>query len=148
MKIDPLSEASYRYKLSLEYLRRAERFLGTADYKESVEASQLSAENAAKVIVALRRVPSWSHDPSGELMEVARELPSECRGLAEELARLAHELAPERGTVTYGRPAEGLTPWELYDEARAREALRRAKRANEVVELMLKQMGYRIGQQP
>lgn len=89
-------------------------------------------------------MPSWSHDPSDELLEVAQELPSECRRLAEELARLAHELAPEHGTVTYGKPAESLTPWELYDEAKAREALRKAKRANEMMELILRRVGCEV----
>jgi len=91
LKIDPLSEVNYRYRLALEYLRRAEKFLSTSDYKESVEAAQLAVENAAKAIIALKRIPSWTHDPSDELIEVAQELPDEFKSLAEELAYLAHE---------------------------------------------------------
>jgi len=138
LKIDPSAEAEYRFKLSSEYLKRAEKFLRTGDYRESVEASQLSVENAAKAVIALRRIPSWSHDPSDELMEVAEELPMELRGLAEELALLAHELAPEHGLATYGRLTEGLTPWDLYDEARACEALRKARRAHELMKQILR----------
>ncbi|MEM2541697.1 MAG: HEPN domain-containing protein, partial [Candidatus Methanomethylicia archaeon] len=63
----------------------------TSDYKESVEAAQLAVENAAKAIIALKRIPSWTHDPSDELIEVAQELPDEFKSLAEELAYLAHE---------------------------------------------------------
>lgn len=140
MKIDPLAEVNYRHKLSLEYLKKAEKFLGTGDYKESVEASQLSVENAAKAVVALRRIPSWTNDPSDELLEVACELPANYRGYAEKLAYLAHELAPEHGVTTYGKPTEGLTPWEIYDEVKAREALCKAKKANELMELILKDL--------
>lgn len=132
MRIDPSSEVNYRFKLCLKYLEKAEKFLHTGDYKESAEASQLSAENAAKAVVALRRLPSWSHDPSGELLEVAEELPEEEKALARELAEIAHELASEHGIATYGKPVEGLTPWGIYDEGRASEMLEKARRAAEL----------------
>jgi len=135
--VDPSSERDYRLKLSFKYLEKAEKFLSTGDYKESVEASQLSVENAAKAIIALRRLPSWSHDPSNELLEVAKELPENKRIFAEELAGLAHELAPEHGVVTYGKPTERLTPWEIYDEQKARKALEKAERARELVKRIL-----------
>jgi HEPN domain-containing protein len=139
LKIDPSSEAEYRLRLSSEYLKRAEKFLGTGDYKESVEASQLSVENAAKAVIALRRIPSWAHDPSDELMEISRELSDSQRSMVEELARIAHELAPEHGITTYGKPAEGLIPWEVYDEEKARETLNKAKRASELTLTLLSQ---------
>lgn len=139
MKIDPSSEVNYRMRVSFEYLKRAEKFLNSGDYKESVEASQLSVENAAKAIVAIRRIPSWSHDPSEELLEVADELGDEQGVLARELAHLAHELAPEHGLATYGKPSEGLTPWDIYDKAKAVEVLKKARRANEIITLILRE---------
>ncbi|MGC9021063.1 MAG: HEPN domain-containing protein [Candidatus Methanodesulfokora sp.] len=138
MKIDPSSELNYRIKLSLKYLERAEKFFNTGDYKESVEASQLSVENAAKAVISLRRLPSWSHDPSDELLEVAKELPNSERALAEELASIAHALAPEHGISTYGKPEKGLTPWEIYDEEKARDALEKARRARSIMESIIK----------
>jgi HEPN domain-containing protein len=137
LRVDPRAEVDYRLKLCLRYLERAEKFLRTGDYKESAEASQLSAENAAKAVIALKRLPSWSHDPSGELLEVAEELPEEKRAMARELAEIAHELAPEHGTATYGRPVEGLTPWDIYDKERALEMLRKARRAVELARQIL-----------
>jgi HEPN domain-containing protein len=132
VRIDPSSEVNYGFKLCLKYLEKAEKFLRTGDYKESAEASQLSAENAAKAVIALRRLPSWSHDPSGELLEVAEELPAEEKALARELAEIAHELASKHGIATYGKPVEGLTPWDIYDEGRASEMLEKARRAAEL----------------
>lgn len=141
MRINPLREVRYRVRLSSGYLERARRFLSTGDYKESVEASQLSAENAAKAVIALYRIPSWSHDPSDELLEVAQELPKELKGRAEELAELAHQLAPEHGLTSYGRPEEGLTPWEIYDEEGASSALEKAERTHRLLREILKYMG-------
>ncbi|MBS7655101.1 HEPN domain-containing protein [Candidatus Bathyarchaeota archaeon] len=142
MKIDPTSEVNYRCKLALEYLKKAEKFLNTGDYKESVEASQLSIESAAKAIIALKRIPSWTHDPSSELIEVMHELSLEQKNFIEELAYLAHELAPEHGIATYGKPTEGITPWELYNEEKAYKALKKAKRANELVDAILKNIEF------
>jgi HEPN domain-containing protein len=118
-------------------LERARRFLSTGDYRECVEASQLAAENAAKAIIALIGIPSWSHDPSDELMDLINALPESCKGLAMELARLARELAPEHGIVTYGKPSEGLAPWELYGEPEASAALRKADEAVKLMEKLL-----------
>ncbi len=106
MKINPESEVKYRIKLAEGYAERARKFLRQGFYKECVEAAQLSIENSAKAIVALRRMPSWSHDPSQELYEIIPELPEKCRKLAERLAHLSHAVAPEHGTSTYGRPSE------------------------------------------
>ena len=137
MRIDLSSEINYRVRLSFEYLRKAEKFFSTEDYKESVEASQLSVENAAKAVVALKRLPSWSHDPSEELLEVAKELPEDKRAFVEELASIAHTLAPEHGITTYGRPTEGLTPWEVYDKQKAYEALEKARKAKKLMEAII-----------
>jgi HEPN domain-containing protein len=57
--------------------------------------------------------------------------------MARELAEIAHELAPEHGTATYGRPVEGLTPWDIYDKERALEMLRKARRAVELARQIL-----------
>lgn len=125
-------------KLSLEYLSKAEKFFFSEDYKESVEASQLSVENATKAVIALKRLPSWSHDPSDELLEVSKELSEDKKVLAEELAKITHTLAPEHGIATYGKPTEGLTPWEIYDKQKAYEVLEKARRAKELMELTIK----------
>ena len=143
MKIDPEAEVRYRVKLAKGYLERAKRFFSTRDFRECVEASQLASENAAKAVIALRRVPSWSHDPSDELTEVAETLPEDARSLAAELAMLARELSVEHGVVTYGRPGEGLAPWELYGEPETRRILEKAERSVELMETLLEKLGWR-----
>ncbi len=137
LRLNPRGEVSYRVKLATRYLAEAEEAFRRGDYRGVVASSQLSAESSAKAIIALFRIPSWSHDPSHELLEVSLMLPPDLKKLAEELADIARRLAPEHGRATYGEPLRGLTPWDIYDEESASEALSRAKRAKEIMEIIL-----------
>jgi len=122
-------------------LREAEDALKRGDYRGAVASSQLSAGNAAKAVIALFRVPSWSHDPSHELLEEAQQLRPELKVLAEELAEIARRLAPEHARATYGEPVRGLTPWDLYSRGDAEEALTLARRAYRLMEALLRELG-------
>ena len=138
MEIDPSLEVEFRAKLARSYIKKAEKFLSTGDFKECVEASQLSAENAGKAVIALRRIPSWSHDPSSELIEVLGELKGESREAVKGLAEIVHSLAPEHGLTSYGKPVEGLTPWDLYDKTKARECFEKAEKALELMNRIIR----------
>jgi len=127
--INPRREVEYGLKLAERYLSDAEEAFARGDYRGTVASSQLSVENSAKAVIALFRVPSWSHDPSHELREFLSQLPGDFRELGEELANYAQTLAPEHGRSTYGEPVRGLTPWELYSEEDAERALRYARKA-------------------
>jgi hypothetical protein len=109
-----------------------------------VASSQLSAENSAKAVMTLFRTPRWSHDPSHELLEVSTTLPPDLKKLAEELADITRQLAPEHGRATYGEPFRGLTPWDLYDEKSSFEALSKAKRAKEMMNIILRKLGVSL----
>ena len=141
MRFNPRNESSYKAKLAVRYLEEAEEAFKRRNYREVVASSQLSAENSAKAVIALFRTPSWSHDPSYELLEVLSMLPSDLRKLAEELAEITRRLAPEHGRATYGEPLRGLTPWDIYDEENASEALLSARKAKEIVEIILGRLG-------
>lgn len=141
MRFNPAGEVSYRVKLATRYLEEAEEAFRRRDYRGAVASSQLSAESSAKAVIALFRVPSWSHDPSHELLEVLGMLPADLRKPAEELAEIARQLAPEHGRATYGEPLRGLTPWDIYDEESASEALSKAKKAQEIMNMLLSRMG-------
>lgn len=140
MRIDPASEVSYRLRLAELYLRDAEGAYERGDYRGAVASSQLSVENAAKAVIALFRVPSWSHDPSHELRELLSDIPDRARRLAAELADMAEALAPEHGRATYGEPARGLTPWDIYGEEDARTALSYARRALKLAREVLREL--------
>jgi HEPN domain-containing protein len=138
IRLDPRSEVGYRLRLVERYLQDAEDAYRRGDLRGAVASSQLAAENAAKAVVAVYRVPSWTHDPSHELRELVDRMPQALRPSAEELAEVAELLAPERGRATYGEPARGLTPWEIYGGEDAEEALKRARRALELMMVILR----------
>jgi len=142
LELDPAEEVAYRIALAREHLERARRRFSVEDWAGVVEAAQLAAENAAEAVIAHFHVPSWSHDPSGELEEVVAQLPQAARGAALRLAAIARALAPEHGLATYGRPQDRLTPAQLYDRSKALEALGAAEEALRLAELVLRELGY------
>jgi len=144
LKLNPSSEVAYRVRLAKGYLRDAEESYRRRDYRGTVASAQLRAENAAKAIITVYRVPSWTRDPSRELVEVAQSLDSSLRVLAEELAEIAKRLAPERGRATYGEPTRGLTPWDIYGEEDALTALTLARRALELAKNILEGIDIKL----
>lgn len=89
MSFNPLSEVEYRYRLAVEQLERAERLFSLKDWVGTVSASQLTVENFAKAVIAIFEVPTWSHDPSGQLNRLISRFPAEAMDEVEELAALA-----------------------------------------------------------
>jgi HEPN domain-containing protein len=141
---DPMDEVRYRYKLAINYLRDANEAFNRGDWRGTVANAQLSAENAAKAVIAVYRVPSWSHDPSSELQELVDRMPRELADLVIELANIAKRLAPEHGRSTYGEPSMGLTPWDIYTQGDAENALGMAKRAVEIMKAILRTLGINV----
>ena len=142
LRLDPSSEVAYRARMAELYLADAEGAYSRNDFRGTVASSQLAAENAAKAVVAVYRVPSWSHDPSHELREVLSQVPERLRPLLEELASIAETLAPEHGRATYGEPTRGLTPWDIYGRSDAERALSYARRAVEIMRATLRKLGF------
>ncbi|MBS7634639.1 HEPN domain-containing protein [Candidatus Bathyarchaeota archaeon] len=126
--IDPSNEVKYKLKLAERYLMEACRSYRRRDYGEIISYSQLSAENSAEAIIAVFRIPSWSNDPSGELLDIAKNLPENIRGNAIEVAESARTLAPEHGRSVYGELLRGLTPWDIYNKEDAEKALKLAEK--------------------
>ena len=135
MSIDPVAEARYRYRLASQHLTRAERLYGLSDWAGTVQFAQLAIENFAKTLIALFEVPTWSHDPSSQLLRLLSKFPPRMADEVRELAGLVREVAPEHGRSTCGEPSRGLTPAELYDEDQARGILGKARRARNLVVL-------------
>jgi hypothetical protein len=73
--IDPIGELKYRLALANEHLRRAEMYCPLGDWAECVHYSQLSIENFAKALISMYEVPTWSRDPSNQLLTLLNQLP-------------------------------------------------------------------------
>ncbi|MEM0471744.1 MAG: HEPN domain-containing protein [Sulfolobales archaeon] len=144
MSYNPLDEARYRYRLALEHLKRAERLFSLGDWAGTVSASQLAVENFAKTIIAVFEIPTWSHDPSGQLNRLIERLPAGARSEARELATLARELAPEHGRSSYGEPSAGLLPSDIYKEEHALDALEKCRRAKVMTERIIEMLNIRF----
>ena len=140
MKLNSLDEVRFRVKLAEKYLKEAEKAYREGDNRTTVGSSQLSVENAAKAVIALYRIPSWSHDPSHELEELIDAIPRGAKRLSKELAVIARRLAPEHGRSTYGEPIRGLTPWDLYNRQDAYSALKDAEEAFKHLNGILKRL--------
>jgi HEPN domain-containing protein len=130
--IDPIGEARYRFRLASGHLARAERLLTLGDWAGVVHFSQPAVEDSAKAVVALYEVPTWSHDPSNQLLRPLDRVPQNLAEDLRELASISREVAPERGRSTYGEPGEGLTPNDICTEVHARDLVARARRAGEI----------------
>ena len=74
-------------------------------------------------------VPTWSHDPSNQLLTLLSQLPEDLRSIVRELALMSREVAVEHARSTYGEPSSGLTPGMLYDRDYASALLDKARRA-------------------
>lgn len=142
MEVDPSEEVVYRLNLAGEHFQAMLKRMKVEDWVGVVQASQLAVENAAKAVTAHFIIPSWSHDPSGELLEVCEKLPEALRGKARELAAIARELAPEHGRTSYGAPEQRLTPGVIYDRKAAERAVRGAERALNLAKQVLAELGY------
>ena len=140
MSIDPLAEVEYRYRLALQHLGRAERMYRIGDWPSTVRFAQLAIENFTKSLIAIFEIPTWSHDPSNQLMRLREKFPKHMVHDVEELANITREVAPEHDRSTYGEPSRGLTPDDVYNERHVLEILSKAKRARDIVKRMLKEM--------
>ena len=131
-------EALRGTRIAERHFNEAEEALKREDYPEVVGHAQLCVENSAKAIIACFRIPSWSHDPSGELKESisALELSSEEKAKLGRVAEYAHKLAPEHGKTDYG--TRNKLPEELYEKENADEALKMAEESIEAAKKFVK----------
>ncbi len=91
-----------------------------------MDGAQLAVENAGKAALALAGQIGRTHNPATQLRRLIGEErfdPAYSEKL-ERLAELAELLGPDIHVQTdYGDEVEGRTPWELFDEADAGQAL-------------------------
>ena len=144
IEIDPKDEVYYRLSLAREHLEYAHKRMTIKDYPGVVMAAQLSIENAAKAVIAHVHVPSWTHDPSAELDEIANVYPEEVRPLIKRLSQISSHAAAEHGRTTYGIPWQRVTPSQLYGYKEAEEILNAATKALEIAVKILSSIGYKV----
>lgn len=96
---------------------------------------RLAAENAAKAVLALAAPVGATHEPAVLLRRVLSSgaYPSSVQPRVERLAKCAAKLGWSVHVETdYGDYSTMRTPWQLFDEADARQALALAEEATQL----------------
>lgn len=130
-------EARYRLRLAAGFLGEARQDLDLKRWRSCVDNSQLAAENAAKAALALVAPVGATHEPAALLRKVLSSgaYPSSVAPLVERVAECAARLGWSVHVETdYGDHISMQTPWELFDETDARQALALAEEAVRLAE--------------
>ncbi|MBI2875330.1 MAG: HEPN domain-containing protein [Candidatus Tectomicrobia bacterium] len=119
-------EARYRLRLAEGFLEEARQDMGLKRWRSCVDNSQLAVENAAKAVLTLLGPVGRTHNPAILLRKALEEnrFPQEVHPQVERLAECAKFLGPDVHIESdYGDETGWRTPWELFDEADAQQAL-------------------------
>jgi len=130
--MNALDQSRYRLRLAEGFLQEARQDFASSRWRSCVDNSQLSVEHAAKGALGLLGPIGRTHNPAFFLREALRDsrFPPSVQMQVESLAECAELLGPEVHIKSdYGDEQMQKTPWELFDEGRAREALDLAERA-------------------
>jgi HEPN domain-containing protein len=131
------SDTEYRLRLAEGFLKEAREQLKYGLFRAVADAAQLAVENSVKAVIARFRPVPKTHDLDeaiGDLLDevgfsdVEKSKLSRLRELAESLGFETHI------RTDYGDESQHSTPWELYDEHEAREALGMAEEGYRVAE--------------
>lgn len=134
------TEALYRLRLAQGFWKEAQQDMALGRWRAAVDNSQLCVENAAKAVLGLLGPIGRTHNPAVQLRQAVREarFSPEKHTPVIELARCAEMLGPDIHIQTdYGDEAGGYTPWELFGEEEARQALEIAQKALSLAESLV-----------
>lgn len=130
--VELTDDAHYRLHLATTHLAQAQQLLDIGIWVACVNYAQMAAENAAKAVLGLLGPVAATHDPGLLIQQALGEsrFPAALVGRAQRLAECARLLGPEvHKYVAYGDEQARRTPWDLFDEDRARELLSLAEEA-------------------
>nr|WP_290665316.1 HEPN domain-containing protein [Ardenticatena sp.] len=138
------AHAEYRLRLARGFLEEAEQDFAAGRWRACMAHAQLSVEHALKGVIALFTVPPKTHNPARTLALLleAGQIPTAWRDVVPRLIREGKRIGPQIHIQTdYGDEAHGLTPWELFSEEDAREALAIARRVVEEAARLIQEQG-------
>jgi len=123
--------ARFRMRMAQGFLREAEEDYRLNRWRACNAHAQLAVEHGIKAIISLFAPVPKTHDPAYVLLELLdrKVVPPAFRETVQEIVNLAQSLGSDVHIQTdYGDELHGLTPWELFGEKEAREALQVARR--------------------
>ena len=125
-------QVTYRLRLGSGFLDEARQDIDLKRWRSAMDNSQLVVENAAKAVLSVLGPVGRTHFPATLLRSslATNAWPDAIVPDVERLAQLTELLGFDVHMQTdYGDEADGLTPWELFDEEDARRALEIAEEA-------------------
>ena len=127
-----VNSVEYRLKVARGFLEEARQDVTLGRWRSAVDNAQLTVENAAKSVLALAGPVGRTHNPALLLRRLLNDgiFAGKDGELVQHLAEHAEMLGADIHVQTdYGDEMGGRTPWELFDEEDARQALTRAEEA-------------------
>lgn len=125
-------DANYRLRVAIGFLNEAQQDLALQRWRSCMDNAQLPVEHAAKAVLALLGPVGRTHNPAIQLRQslsdgrFAPAQQNQIMQLAERAERLGADIHIQ---TDYGDEVGGRTPWELFDEADAQQALAFAQEA-------------------
>lgn len=126
--------ATYRLRMALGFLAEAQQDVGLKRWRSAVDNGQLASEHGVKAVLALIGPVGRTHTPTAPLREALDRgvfptaLHDRLRHLIEHAEVLGHDVHVQ---TDYGDEATGRTPWELFTERDARQAVAEAEQVVE-----------------
>lgn len=138
--MDSEQDVRFRLRLAEGFLQEAEEDLTLSRWRSCVDNAQLAAENAVKAMLARHGPVPKTHEvirPLANLQQLEK-LDDTMREKLTTLQELAERLSYEEHIRSdYGEEATFKTPWELFDQPDAQEAVQVARQTLELVKEIL-----------
>ncbi|PWB47461.1 MAG: hypothetical protein C3F12_05705 [Candidatus Methylomirabilota bacterium] len=125
-------QVQYRLRIAQGFLSEARQDVELTRWRAAVDNAQLAVENAAKSVLALLGPVGRTHHPAVALRQALDDglFPGPAQDRIRCLIELAELMGPDIHVQTdYGDEMGGRTPWELFSETDARQALANAEEA-------------------
>lgn len=135
----------YRLKIAQGFLAESRQDVQLDRWRSAVDNAQLAVENAAKAVLALIAPVGKTHNPASLLREAlsAGRFPATLVERVERLADCAEQLGFDVHIQTdYGDEMDNLTPWDLFDEEDAHQALELAEEAITLAETIIQEVRH------
>lgn len=126
-------DAEFRLQLAEGFLREAEQDLELCRWRSCVDNAQMSVENSAKAVIAMRGPVPKVHQVRSALTKLLADptLDDVTRDI-EALMDASEKLGFEAHVRSdYGDEGDYRTPWELFDRTSSLEAVALARQAYE-----------------
>jgi HEPN domain-containing protein len=125
-------EVAYRLKLAQGFLTECRQDVALKRWRSAVDNGQLAIEHAAKAVLATIGPVGRTHNPAILLQQALQDnrFANTLHGQVRRLAELARLMGLDVHIRTdYGIEAEMRTPWDLFKEMDATQALKMAEEA-------------------